>query len=342
MISKHILVIQTAFIGDAILAASVLETLHHSLPDARIDFLVRKGNDPLFQEHPFIDELLIWDKKNGKYANLWKLFRKIRGKRYDCVINLQRYAATGFLTAFSGATLKIGFEKNPLAFLFTHRFPHPFDGSHEIERNYQLLQPVTNGPLKNPVLYPTPQDFEAIKPYTGEKYICIAPASVWYTKQFPLGKWLDLIDELPSDIPIYILGAPGDASLADSLQNSQKNRRLLNLCGKLTLLQSAALMKGAVMNYVNDSAPMHLCSAVNAPVCAIYCSTVPAFGYGPLSSRSFIGQIRKPLPCRPCGLHGHKACPEGHFSCALEIDVRELAGYLHDSPNYLNESLGDS
>lgn len=99
----------------------------------------------------------------------------------------------------------------------------------------------------------------------------------------------------------------------------------MNLCGQLSFLQSAALMEGALMNYVNDSAPMHMCSAVNAPVCAVYCSTVPGFGYGPLSDRSFVIQSQEALPCRPCGIHGHKACPEGHFRCATGIDVNRMA-----------------
>jgi heptosyltransferase-2 len=83
------------------------------------------------------------------------------------------------------------------------------------------------------------------------------------------------------------------------------------------------------MNYVNDSAPMHLASAMNAPTCAVYCSTVPAFGFGPLSEKSFIVEIDYPLYCRPCGLHGYNACPEKHFKCAYDIEVKRLADILN-------------
>jgi len=87
-----------------------------------------------------------------------------------------------------------------------------------------------------------------------------------------------------------------------------------------SLLQSAALMKGAIMNYVNDSAPLHLASAMNAPVTAVFLSTVPQFGFTPLSDNSSVCETSLDLPCRPCGLHGKGACPEGHFKCA-EIEV---------------------
>jgi len=82
------------------------------------------------------------------------------------------------------------------------------------------------------------------------------------------------------------------------------------------------------MNFVNDSAPMHLASAVNAPVTAIFCSTVPSFGFGPLSEKSIVIETKEKLDCRPCGLHGFKACPKGHFKCAYSISNEELISSL--------------
>jgi len=78
------------------------------------------------------------------------------------------------------------------------------------------------------------------------------------------------------------------------------------------------------MNYVNDSAPLHLASAMNAPTTAIYCSTAPAFGFGPLSDNSRIIETQEKLDCRPCGLHGFKTCPEKHFKCAFTIEAKQL------------------
>jgi ADP-heptose:LPS heptosyltransferase len=92
----------------------------------------------------------------------------------------------------------------------------------------------------------------------------------------------------------------------------------------MNLLQSAALMKDAVMNYVNDSAPMHLASAMNAKTTAIYCSTVPEFGFGPLAEGARIAEVTEKLDCRPCGLHGFRECPLGHFKCGRDIEVNKL------------------
>ena len=352
---QKILVIQTAFIGDLVLATALVESLHEQYPQASIDIVVRKGNEPLFNEHPFINELIVWDKKNSKYLNWLSILKKMRVKNYDVLINLQRFAATGLWTILANANTTIGFDKNPFSFLFTHKVKHDTStltqnisasAVHEINRNHALTSSLGEFPLAMPKLYPTKSDYEKVKVYQAQKYITIAPASVWFTKQFPLTAWVSLINELKFEGPIYILGGPADKALGDAIVNevsklnsntsnisttsnaSSASKKIINLSGELGFLASAALQQKAVINYVNDSAPMHFCSAVNAPVVAIYCSTIPAFGFGPLSTNSFIVETQEKLACRPCGLHGKKQCPLGHFNCAQTIENAQLIAPL--------------
>ena len=111
---QKFLVIQTAFIGDVVLGTALVEKLTKHYPHARIDFLVRKGNESLLENNPHLSEVLTWDKKNRKLRNLLVLLLHIRKTRYDKVITIQRFFSTGLLTAFSGANETIGFDKNPL------------------------------------------------------------------------------------------------------------------------------------------------------------------------------------------------------------------------------------
>ncbi len=329
---RSILVIQTAFIGDVVLATALLESLHKAYPMASIDIAVRKGNELLFNRHPYINKVLIWDKKQQKYRHLLALLKQIRSNRYEVVLNLQRYAATGFLTAFSGADTTIGFDKNPFSKMFTRSVLHEMGingaGGHETERNHRLMQSISQQPLAKPALYPSAEDDAFTANWKQQPYICIAPTSVWFTKQFPLQKWIQFMNAVPEHIRVLLLGAPGDTAICDQLLQSGNHANSINLAGKCDFLQSSSLMRDAGMNYVNDSAPMHFCSAVNAPVTAIYCSTVPAFGYGPLSDKSIIVETTQSLSCRPCGLHGKKACPLGHFNCANSIDIAQLTASL--------------
>lgn len=328
---QKFLLIQTAFIGDVVLATSLTEKLHHFFPDARIDFLLRKGNEGLLNDHPYIKRVLIWNKKE-KYSSLRQLLKTIRHTRYDKVINIQRYAATGLLTALSGAGEKIGFDKNPMSFAFTTKIKHMAAGGedppHEIVRNTALIRHFTDSSVYKPRLYPSAENYAAVAVYKQQPYICIAPASVWYTKQFPAEKWQELIREIPAHYTIYLLGGPAELALCNSIAEQSNRAGLTVLAGRLNFLESAALMRDAAMNYVNDSAPMHFASAMNAPVTTVYCSTVPAFGYGPLSDNSSIIETPQPLECRPCGIHGHKACPEGHFKCAYTITTPQLLSAL--------------
>ena len=105
---QKFLVIQTAFIGDVVLATALLEKLHACFPGARIDFLVRKGNEALLAGHPWLHETLVWDKKQHKLKNLWKMARRIRRERYDKVINVQRFAATGLNQQLALEALLLG------------------------------------------------------------------------------------------------------------------------------------------------------------------------------------------------------------------------------------------
>ncbi|MCK5079521.1 MAG: glycosyltransferase family 9 protein [Bacteroidales bacterium] len=323
---KKILIIQTASIGDVILVTPVLENLHRKYPDAAIDVLVKKGTESLFASHPYLRKLYIWDKSDKKLRNLYIILKEVQSERYDLVINVQRFFLSGFLTAFSRAGKTVGFNKNPFSIFFSKRLKHKIrEGEfHETERNLLLIQNLVQETEKRPVVYPSKQDDALTSQYKTHQYICVAPASLWHTKQYPADKWVEFLQQLPDDLYVYFLGSPADHALCEDIIKRSSHNNSMNLAGKLKLLETASLQRDALMNFVNDSAPMHLASAVNAPVTAIFCSTVPAFGFGPLSTDSVVLETEEKLDCRPCGLHGLRECPEKHFDCAYTIKTERL------------------
>ena len=158
--------------------------------------------------HPYIRNVLIWNKKEKKIPNLLRMLSAIRKENYDKVINVQRYAATGILTAFSGAHEKIGFDKNPVSFLFSKKVMHQFKGLHETERNHLLISHFVKAPVMRPKLYPSKQDEEKISKYIHQPFITISPASVWFTKQFPPLKWAAFMNQSNRSIFDHINGWP--------------------------------------------------------------------------------------------------------------------------------------
>jgi len=351
---KQFLIIQTAFLGDAVLVTAILEKLHADYPDAAIDLVVRRGNEGLFgaiqptvaersrsvdppgrphsaikpHTHPFLRHLFVWDKRQGKTRALFRLIGELRRTEYDHIINAQRFFATGLMTALARGKEKIGYDKNPLSFLYTRKVKHVIgDGRHEVDRLNALIEHLTDSTRPLPRLYPDDKaraEAHAHMSTWSYEHMCIAPASVWFTKQWPEHKWVELIKALPADKQVVLIGAPGDVPLCESIAQAAGRGQVL--AGKLSLLGTAALMERATMNYVNDSAPLHIASAMNAPVTVVFCSTVPAFGFGPLRESGHVVETIEQLDCRPCGLHGYKACPKGHFKCALGIGVEQFVG----------------
>jgi ADP-heptose:LPS heptosyltransferase len=332
--SKKILIIQTAFIGDTILASHFARAAKELYPNSSIHFFLRKGNESVIQGLPTIEKTWVWDKTGGKVKNLLNLISELREIKFDIVFNLHRHFNSGLVTARMRADLKIGFKQNPLSFFYTHKVDHviphkPEDNGkvllHEIERNLQLLQilsPSFKTSIRRPELPLTQKHFDKVASYTQGDFFVIAPASVWFTKAWSEHKFRELTKELSHRGKVYFIGAPSDRELCDRIRGHIPHTE--NLCGQLSLLDSAALMKTAKRVFVNDSAPLHLASCVNAKTTAIFCSTVPAFGYTPLAEDSVVIDVGNSLDCRPCGLHGHKECPLGHFKCSNEIEIKSV------------------
>jgi heptosyltransferase-2 len=319
---RSFLIIQTAFLGDAILATALAESLHASNPDDQISILVRKGHESLFKDHPFIHEVLVWEKRSSKNRNLLRVIRQVRDRKFDGVINLQRFFSTGLITALSGARTRAGYSKNPLSMFFSSRKDHIFgDGTHEVERNLTLISDLTDARITRPKLHPSANDRQILEKVHGKPFVVMAPASVWKTKQMPFHKWIELGKLCAPDHRIVFMGGKNDRALCEDIAAEVGADDSLNLAGELNFLESAAVMSEASMNYVNDSGPLHIASAVNAPVTAFFCSTVPEFGFGPLSDDSNVIESSPRPDCKPCGMHGKKECPLKHFRCGNDIEI---------------------
>ncbi|HLP53672.1 MAG TPA: glycosyltransferase family 9 protein [Fluviicola sp.] len=320
---QRFLVIQTAFLGDVILATPVVSELKRLYPDAAIDVLVRKGNESILANHPDIRQVFTLNKKQGKFSEIRRLARLFRKERYDEVINLHRFGSSGLITWLSGGKRRVGFDKNPFSFCYAIKIKHEIgNGKHEVERNLELIAHHGAEKLVRPLVYPSVADHTAVAHLIKEPFYTLAPASVWFTKQLPEAKWVQLAQQLAKKGIVYLVGGPDDKELCERIRLEAGLPESANLAGQLSLLQSCALFSKARRCYANDSGPLHMASAVNAPTTAFFCATVPRFGFGPLSGDSEIRETNEVLSCRPCGLHGGKVCPEGHFKCG-DISINE-------------------
>lgn len=326
---RKALVIQTVGFGDHILSTALLETLHAQFPEARLDVLIRSGNELFFRGNPLVRKMWVWNKRDRKYRDVLRLTRVVRTERYDLVVNVNRFFNMGLLTVLSGARIKVGYDRNPFSFLFDHTARYLFrkpDGSpmHEIERNHALIQPLVHGPSKLPRLYPGDAEMAAVSRYKNGPYICIAVAGSKVTNSLPLEQWVRFIRVVPDRYTIYLLGGARERPMCEWVRDNAGRDRVVVLADQLSLMESPALMKDAAANFTCDSSPLHMASAMDAPVVAVFCSTDLYNGFGPLSQKHVVVETRETVDCRPCTTHGRDACPNGHLACATTITTSQL------------------
>ena len=166
---------------------------------------------------------------------------------------------------------------------------------------------------------------ESLVPSTiGERYIAFAIGGQHTTKRLPNEKIISVINKLP--LPVVLLGGEDDVQNAVII-SSQCGEKVFNGCGKLSILQSALLVKKAAVVVTHDTGLMHIAAAFNKPIVSVWGNTVTDFGMYPYMpkypERSQIVQVDH-LPCRPCSKIGFSECPKSHFDCMFKIDEGEI------------------
>jgi len=334
--NKKILIIQTAFLGDVILALPMVQTLKAHMPDALVDFLCIPSTESVLQNHPAINKVIPYDKKGGdKLDKFIEVLNEIREVEYDIVISPHRFLRSSLLTYYSESKVRIGFEENSLAFLLTNKVKYIKD-KHEIYRNLELVKQIpgleydkSKVSLK-PNLYPTPEQKDRVLHMLVHKanLISFAPCSKWFTKQLPIEKSVEIVKNLLfKGYNVALVGGEADTTYCREVEQSLSDDSLVNLCGKLSPLESYEVMTHSKALITVDSAAQHLGSASGIPIVLIYGSTDISFGFYPLTSKYIVAEIDS-LECRPCTDHGRDKCPLGHFKCMVDLSAEKIVGLM--------------
>ncbi len=312
-------VIQTAFLGDVVLTTPLLSAL--SVRHGPVDVVATPAAAALLQHHPAVAEVIRYDKHGTARGlrNLARLGGQLRARGYRRVYLPHRSLRSALLALWTGAPERIGFADSAVAFTYTRRVPRHRNG-HEVERLLALAQPPATE--KHPVsLGLCPEDHAAAESWLSEHrvispFIALAPGSVWATKRWPY--YAELAAGLEAGV--VIVGGSEDTALAQGIVEATGGRAV-NAAGALGLRASAALIQRARCLVTNDSAPLHLATAVGTPVVALFGPTVPEFGFGPRGPGD-VALGHAELPCRPCSAHGPPVCPLGHHRCMRELSVQ--------------------
>lgn len=335
-----ILVIQTAFIGDAILTLPMLQKLKEIYPETSLDVISNPLTAEIFRSSPSVNDVIILDKKgsNKSLLSLIDFSRKLRRRNYTRLYSPHRSIRTSLIILLSGINNSHGFDNSSLRYIYKYLIPYKYN-VHEVQRNLDLIgfdyneQSWKIKPELKASIEQKKKAEEFIKGNNlGINTIALAPGSIWFTKQYPLEYYKKIVAELAQkNYKIILIGGEKDKEVCDQLLQGFRN--VISIAGEFSLIESIELLKTIKLLISNDSAPTHMGMCANIPVLTLYCSTTFNFGFYPYNEKSSYLSYDD-LFCKPCGVHGYKKCPLSTFDCGKllkpEIVIRKIEDMLND------------
>ena len=315
-----ILVVRFSSIGDIVLTSPVVRCLKQQIPNATIHFLTKKSFRPLVDNNPYIDQVYAIDK------SIDECLPRLKNEKYDFVVdlhnNLRTFSLKNKLRVPAAAFPKLHKEK----WLLVNFKKEMNDKRHIVDRYFEAVKSLK---VFNDFLpcdfFIAPEDEVDVSTYDlkSNHYIAFAIGAQFATKRMPVEKMKEIISQI--ELPVVLLGGPTDQEVGKELSQFQN---VIDLTGKLTIGQSASVVKQAGVLLTHDTGLMHIASAFQIPIVSVWGNTVPAFGmypYYPSDSSKFSIHEVNGLSCRPCSKIGFQACPKKHFNCMNQQNASEIA-----------------
>ncbi len=333
--AARILITRTDRIGDLVVSTPVFKAVREKFPSAWISALVFLENRELVQGNPYLNEVILYDKKGSESGLLGNLLfaGMLRKKKFDIVIHLHATNRMHQIAFIAGIPVRIGWTRKSPGFLTRGFADVKSQGlKHEAEYNFELLKPLGIEPSETfethvPVSARAEKSFAELRAHLGipedRPWVVFNPSSSCPSKMWPVSRFAELADALGerySPVKI-IIGSPRDQRLAEKFKQASAPQGLFDLTGKLSLGMLSVLLKKAALLISNDSGPVHIASAVGTPVISIFGRNQP--GLSPLRWRPLGKDARvlwKNVGCNPCLAHDCRI----NFLCLDVISVEDV------------------
>jgi heptosyltransferase-2 len=327
---RRILLIRLSSLGDILLTTPVLRLLREHCPQAKIEFLVKAAYQDVLRAHPCIDRLILFSDQQS----LGQTLRQLRQTRYDVVFDLHRTLRSRLICQGLPASLKLTYNKRVLRRLLLVRLRwNTLSAMTPVPELYAapLRRLGIDTKLPAPEMHLAPGCRDAMRQHlaqvfpaaAGRPLLALAPGARWATKRWPEERFATVGQALGERYRagVIILGDNQDTAFAQTLCQ-QLDVPVFNACGKFSLMQTAALLQQCRLLLCNDSGLMHMATALNIPVVAVFGPTVEEFGFYPFRAPARV--VSSSLSCRPCSTKGSRHCPKGHHQCMLHVSTDQV------------------
>ena len=286
---RRILIIKPSALGDIILSLPALSALKHSFPDARISWLVRPEFAPLLEWHPYISDIILFDRKRlskwwcepESFNTLRSLIKQLRAGKFDLVFDFQGLFRTGYFGWVTGCKKRFGpAGTRELAHLFyTDKISQDASSVHLVD--YYLKMVATAGAKQLEAEFKLPEDAGAAEKIdkllksqgVSGKYIVLVPGAAQPNKRWPIERFAELAGKIGERFGLLIVatGSQGEREYIEAI-----GKRVINLAGKTSVRELVPLMKGASLVVSNDTGPGHIAAALGVPIVMVFGPTNPA------------------------------------------------------------------
>jgi ADP-heptose:LPS heptosyltransferase len=321
------LIIRFSSIGDIVLTTPVVRCLKMQVKNAEVHYLTKDKYAEILSANPYIDKI------HTLNDNFQMLLKKLKSENFDYIIDLHKNLRT-LRVKFSLHRHSFSFNKiNVQKWLIVNLKINKLPNKHIVDRYFETLKTFSVIDDHEGLDFFIPQSDEVntqdlLSDIIGP-YLLIVTGGGHFTKQIPADKIVDIINKL--NFPAVLIGGPEDSSKTLEIEKMSTNK-IINLTGKLSVNQSASLIRQSEYILTPDTGMMHIASAFKKKIFSVWGNTIPEFGMYPYlpGKNSEIFEV-KDLKCRPCSKIGFKKCPKGHFYCMNKQNYSYLSDQLNDS-----------
>jgi len=308
---KSMLVIKLGAIGDAILTIPSLRVLRNSFPYAHIAILVGPEAKHVLKNCPYVDELILYDRKGRDRGikGLLKVSKILRRRNFDISVDFQNNRASHMISWLGAIPERFGYDNRKLSFFVNNKIKYIKAKSTPLTEQFRLLKAMkidTTAASTYLEIWPSKEDSSYVDSLLKDAWVSNSQALVginigssarWETKRWPLKNFAKLSDMLAEENIRVILTGSKDA--ADSAKNfiNMTTAKPVNAVGLTNIPQLGVLIKRCKVFLTGDSAPMHVASSMGVDFIALFGPTDPARHFEP-TEKGVV--IRKDLKCSPC------------------------------------------
>ena len=331
---ENVLILQTSFLGDTVLTLPLICEVRRRFPVKQLSVLCLPASGELLQDHPAIDEIITYDKKNSDrgWQGLRRSAARVKARNFTVALTPHKSLRSALILYLAAIPRRVGFRESRGWFLF-HQRAERNPRLHDVERNLSVLQAFGVPPedcrrtIDMPVSAATQnavnEKLRALGVYDNDSIVGVSPGSVWPTKRWSPGGFAALIRMVRQKhgCRVLLFGGSDDAAVVEEVQR-QCGQSAVSLVGRIGLRELAAAISRCRVFVTNDSGPMHIAVARRIPTVAVFCATTPDLGFYPYASNAIV--VQRDLACRPCASHGGRRCPLGTEDCIRQISPQTV------------------